>query len=158
MSPGASRVARILEERGVRFELRSFPDTSTAELAARSLGVELGSIVKTLLFRRKEDGKLFAVLVSGDRRLDNRRLREMAGGRVEMVPGDEVLRLTGYPPGGLSPVGLPEEVEVVFDVSLDRFEVLHAGGGDERTMLSIAKDDLFAICGGEMALLHREGD
>lgn len=158
MSPGASRVSRILEERGVRFELRSFPDTSTAELAARSLGVELGSIVKTLLFRRKEDGKLFAVLVSGDRRLDNRRLREMAGGRVEMVPGDEVLRLTGYPPGGLSPVGLPEEVEVVLDVSLDRFEVLHAGGGDERTMLSIAKDDLFAICGGKMALLHREGD
>lgn len=158
MSPGASRVAQILKERGVKFELRSFLDTSTAELAARSLGVELGSIVKTLLFRRKEDGKLFVVLISGDRRLDNRRLREAAGGRVEMVPGEEALRLTGYPPGGLSPVGLPEEVEVMVDLSLARFEVLHAGGGDERTMLSMAKDDLLSICGGKMVLLHREGD
>jgi len=74
-------------------------DTSTAELAARALGVGVGQIAKSLLFKAR-DGYIM-VVAAGDVRMDAKELKKTAGSKVRMANAEEVLEVTGYPVGGV---------------------------------------------------------
>ena len=71
--PTAARLADRLRQRGVEIEVRTLSDSArTAALAASALGVEVGQIVKSLVFLRQDTPVL--VLCAGDRRVDAERL------------------------------------------------------------------------------------
>ncbi|MGH9118271.1 MAG: YbaK/EbsC family protein, partial [Acidimicrobiales bacterium] len=86
MHPNAAAVARAAEERGLRIETTEYPDgTRTADDAARAIGVEVGQIVKSLVFT--VDGRAVLALVSGANRLDERKLGRLAGEGAEGAGG-----------------------------------------------------------------------
>jgi prolyl-tRNA editing enzyme YbaK/EbsC (Cys-tRNA(Pro) deacylase) len=98
--------------------------THTAEEAAVAAGCALGQIIKTLVVYVAGTPKL--ALVAGDRRLDDRLLSARFGvGRkqVKLASAEQVLELTGYPVGGVCPLGLPAPLPVLVDENLRRFEV-----------------------------------
>ena len=90
--------------------------TATVDTAAKALGVEPGTIAKTLAVRAGEH--LFLLVTRGNARLDNRKCKDEFGARPRMLGADETLELTGHPVGGVCPFGLKTPLPVYLDVSL----------------------------------------
>ena len=148
-----ARVQAALDALGYKGAIMSMPDsTHTAEQAAAAAGCELGQIIKTLA--AYVAGSPMLILVSGDRRLDDRLVAARAGtGRkqVKLASADQVLELTGYPVGGVSPFGLPAPLPVVVDAALRRFETVWLAAGTASAILPIQLDDLLRYLGSEFA-------
>ncbi|MBV9664135.1 MAG: YbaK/EbsC family protein, partial [Actinobacteria bacterium] len=91
MHRNVRRVVDAARALGVDIEPREFPDgTRTAQDAADAIGVELGQIVKTLVFL--VDGQAVAALVAGDNMLDEKRLAAAAGGSSSTRPDAQAVR------------------------------------------------------------------
>jgi prolyl-tRNA editing enzyme YbaK/EbsC (Cys-tRNA(Pro) deacylase) len=117
--------------------------TATVDTAARALGVEPGSIAKTLAVRAGEH--LFLLCTRGDARLDNRKCKDEFGARPRMLGPEETLAVTGHPVGGVCPFGLKTELPVYLDVSLQAFEVVYPAGGSLNTSVKVATERLFDL-------------
>ena len=90
----------------------------TANDAANSLNTEVGSIVKSLLFRNERNFLL--CLVSGDKRCSLNKLKKIFNSKdLSMASPDEVKDQTGYTIGGVSPVGHKNKLEILVDESLN---------------------------------------
>jgi prolyl-tRNA editing enzyme YbaK/EbsC (Cys-tRNA(Pro) deacylase) len=135
MHPTAARLAQRLHERGLEVEVRTLSDSArTAALAAASLGVDVGQIVKSLVFLRADEPVL--VLCAGDRRVDAERL-----GLVP-APADRVRSVTGFSIGGVPPLGHDAELETTIDESLRRFDVVWAAAGTPHDVFAIETEQL----------------
>ena len=101
--------------------------SATVALAAEAHGVMPAQIAKTICLRVGDETML--VVTSGIARLDNRKFKDRMGGKPRMLGGEEVLAVTGHPPGGVCPFGLPSPLPVYCDLSLKAFdEVVPAAG------------------------------
>lgn len=122
--------------------------TATSEMAAQALGVEVGQIAKTLVFKGKRDYVM--VVAAGDVKIDHRKLREVVGSKTRMATPDEVLQLTGYPIGGVCAVDLKNPVRILLDESLARFPVVYSAAGSPNSALPVNLEQLRQITGGEI--------
>lgn len=139
--------------------LREVGATPTVSDAAAVLGVDSEQIAKTLLFLiEKPDPERISpmpvvVISHGERRIDRKRLAAHFGvsnGRVRFAPADVVLELLGYPAGGVPPFGHRNRVPCILDASMVatavRYNgVFYGGGGDDRTMLKLALEELIRV-------------
>lgn len=131
-------------------------NTSTAQAAANACRCELGQIVKTLFFLA--DGRPTVVLVAGDRQVDTALLAQLVGiGRKKLKMGspDEVLAHTGFPIGGVSPVGQLKPSDIVVDDSLRRFENIWAAGGAGNAVFPASTESLVEAVNGQWAAVTR---
>lgn len=87
-------------------------------------------------------------MAPGDRRVDRAMLRETVGAKVRMANPDEVLALTGYPVGAVSPFAHPSPLPILLDRSLGRHEVLWMSGGTTDTLMALSWSDLRRLTGG----------
>ncbi len=128
--------------------------THTSPLAAEALGVEVGQIAKTLVFtgRCDADNKPQGVVVvtSGDVRVDTKKLKILVGFKPKFADGDEAQLLTGYPPGGVCPFDLPQELPVFIDVSMRRFPLVFAAGGTANSAVPVTIDQLLFLTKGSL--------
>lgn len=127
--------------------------TSTSPLAAQALGVEVGQIAKTLVFTQKgNNGEVRPLLVvtSGDVRVDLKKLRDLTGFKPRFAHGEEAEAITGFPPGGVCPFGVPNEIDVYVDVSMTRFPVVYAAGGTANSAVPVTVEQLLEVTGGKM--------
>ena len=146
---GEREVRDYLEARGYRGEVRTFGEsTHNAELAARELGVELGQIANTILLL--VDGAPVVVVISGDRRIDFKKVKALRGGKkVRLAGPDDVVSHTGFPVGAVSPVALPEGVPVYLDSSLLRFDTIYPAAGETNNMFRTTPAELATLSGAE---------
>jgi prolyl-tRNA editing enzyme YbaK/EbsC (Cys-tRNA(Pro) deacylase) len=144
MHPTAARLADRLRERGLHIEVRTLSNSArTAALAAAALDVEVGQIVKSLVFLRDEDPVL--VLCAGDRRVDADRLG------LRPAPADRVREVTGFSIGGVPPLGHDLELATTVDASLQRFEVVWAAAGTPHDVFAVPTSELIeAILGADV--------
>lgn len=153
------RVRLALQDLGLPGEVVEFEaSTHTAEDAAAAVGCELGQIVKTLFFLA--EGRPTAVLVAGDRQVDTARLAAIVGvGRkkLKMAGPDDVLARTGYPVGGVAPVGFVEPADVVVDDSLQRFAMVWSAAGSGNAVFAATTEDLVRAIGGQWAGITKDG-
>ena len=104
--------------------------TATAQEAAQSIGTVKGSIVKSLCFLVA--GEPVIALVAGDRKVNDHALAAHYGvsrKQVRLADAETTLRVTGYAPGGVPPIGHKQPLPILIDASLGRFEVLYAAAG-----------------------------
>ena len=119
----------------------------TANDAANSLNTEVGSIVKSLLFRN--EGNFFLCLVSGDKRCSLNKLKKIFNSKdLSMASPDEVKDQTGYTIGGVSPVGHKNKLEILIDESLNRFKNLYAAAGHPNCIFKISFVELLNLTNG----------
>jgi prolyl-tRNA editing enzyme YbaK/EbsC (Cys-tRNA(Pro) deacylase) len=122
----------------------------TAEDAAKSIGVKVGAIVKSLVFNLKEDltgyDHMILALIAGDRKCDILALEKLTGYRGELLrpDADFVKSKTGYSIGGVSPLGLPPDAKVYVDKSLNRFEEIWAAAGHPFCVYKCTYNDLIS--------------
>ena len=133
---------------GVSVEPRQFPEsTHTAADAAAAVGVEVGRIVKSLVFA--VDDEVVVALVSGPNRLDERKLAAAAGGRTAgRVDANAARDATGFPIGGVPPFGHRRPLRVFVDEDLLGHGEVWAAAGMPNVNFGIAPDDLVRASSG----------
>ncbi len=154
--PSSQRVAEAARDLGLEIELREFPEgTRTAEDAARAIGVDVGQIVKSLVFLA--DGQPVLCLVSGPNRLDAGRLAVVTGAaQVRRASADEVERATGFAIGGVPPFGHKRRLPVYCDRDLLAYDVVWAAAGTPKAVFAVEPQRLVQACGATVADLKEE--
>lgn len=125
--------------------LEADTSTATVALAAAVWNVEPGRIAKTLSLR--VGGRVILIVTSGDRRLDNRKLRQTFEAKGRMLDADEVLELTGHPVGGVCPFGLATDLPIYCDESLRDWDVVLPAAGSQRTAVKVPLARLAELTG-----------
>ena len=121
----------------------------TAQDAAKALDCNVGAIVKSLLFRAGDD--FILCLVAGDKRCSLNKLKKLKDKKdISMASPEEVKTQTGYTIGGVSPVGHLEDVEIVIDNSLERFNELFAAAGHPNCVFKINFINIQKITNGKI--------
>ena len=134
--------------------VRLAENTATCELAAEALGVEVGQIAKSLLYKGK-DGYMM-IVAAGEVRLDQKKLRQVGGRKVRMARPEEVLEATGFPVGGVCPIALKTPVPILLDDSLARYPIVYAAAGTANSALPVTLAQLQELTGGEVVSLAED--
>jgi prolyl-tRNA editing enzyme YbaK/EbsC (Cys-tRNA(Pro) deacylase) len=155
MHPNVVRVVEAARALGLEIVPRRFPDgTKTAADAAAAIGVELGQIVKSLIFA--VDGEVVLAYVSGANQLDEKKLALAAGGlKCTRVDADVVRQATGFPIGGVPPLGLATQMRVFIDPDLLQYDEVWAAAGTWNDVFPIDPKVLQRAASGVVVDLRR---
>lgn len=147
----AARVQALLETARSPARVVELPtSTHTAAEAAAALGVGVEEIAKSLVFLA--DGVPVVAVLSGADRLDEERLGcHLGASEVARASPEQVREATGYPVGGVSPLGLPEGVGVVLDRRLGDHDRVWAAAGTPHAVFPTALRELAELSGGDEA-------
>lgn len=148
---GVQRVARVLLDKGHPHGPVMLNDAArTAQQAADALGIAVGQIAKSIIFRRKSDDAAVLVIASGDRRVDEKKVEALvgAGGKLGRADADFVRAKTGFAIGGVSPVGHSTAPVTLIDRELFRFDEIWAAAGHPHGVFKLHPRDLAALTGG----------
>ena len=146
---GEREVRAFFDGIGLDKEIHSFEEsTHNSALAAETLGVEVGQIAKTILLLVDESPVV--VVISGDMRVDLKKVRAKRNGRkVRLAGPEDVVALTGFKVGAVSPVALPEGIPIYLDRSLERFGTIYPSAGETNNMFRTTPAELASLTGGE---------
>lgn len=123
--------------------------------AAAAIGVSVGQILKTLLFQDREGGFVVAI-ACGTGRVDRTLLAAVTGsGKLRVADAPAVLQVTGYPAGGVAPLGLPAQLSVVVDSAVMALPFAWGGAGREELLLRIAPADIVRLNNATVAEIVR---
>ena len=153
--PNVVRVMEAARERGLEITTKRFPEgTKTAADAAAAIGVSVGQIVKSLVFG--VDSEIVMALVSGSNQLDEKKLALAAGGaKCSRVDADAVRAATGYPIGGVPPLGLATKLRIFMDPDLLQYDEVWAAAGTWNDVFPISPSDLVSASHGVVVELRR---
>lgn len=140
-------VEDFLKHNNKEFEILRFEDTSTVLKAADSLGVTPGEIAKSLLFKVKDN--FIMILMAGDKRLDNKKFKELFHAKAKMPEAEEVSEATGHPIGGVCPFGLKKTIPIYLDYSLQSYIRVFPAAGASNTAIKISVLDLEKLTEGQ---------
>ena len=148
---GVERVARALQALGHAHAPQMLDGSApTAQEAADVLGVQLGQIAKSVIFRRKLDGVAVLVVTSGDRRVDEKKVSALVG-KVGRADADFVKSQTGFSIGGVSPLAHLYPPVTLLDAQLWRFDEIWAAAGHPHGVFRLTPDDLLRLTGAPQA-------
>ena len=157
-SPVKTNAARILDSAGVSYELREYPvdeDDLSAPHVAEAIGMPPEQVFKTLVVRGDRTGVLLAS-IPANAELDLKALAAASGNkRVELVPLKEVLGLTGYIRGGVSPVGTRKPYPLFLDETADLWDVISVSAGQRGCQMVLAPDGLARVTGAERCAIAK---
>ncbi len=118
----------------------------TAAEAAQALGVTVGQIAKSVVFRRKADDAAVLVVTSGDRRVDDQRVAALTG-KLGRADAEFVKASTGFSIGGVSPLAHTGKPVLLIDRDLFRFEVIWAAAGHPNGVFQLSPQQLVRLTG-----------
>jgi Cys-tRNA(Pro) deacylase len=155
LHPNVVRVVEAARALGLEITTRRFPDgTKTAQDAAAAIGVQIGQIVKSLVFA--VDGEIVMAYVSGANQLDEKKLAAAAGGtKCSRVDADAVREATGFPIGGVPPLGLATQLRIFVDPDLLQYVEVWAAAGTWHDVFAIDPHDLQRVTSGVVVDLKR---
>ena len=148
---GVQRVARLLQNKGHPHAPQMLDDAArTAQQAADALGIELGQIAKSIVFRRKSDESAVLVVTSGDRRVDEKKVEALVG-KVGRADAEFVKARTGFSIGGVSPFAHATPPVILIDRELFRFGDIWAAAGHPHAVVRLRPQDLEGLTGAPVA-------
>lgn len=152
LPPGVRRVAETLAALGHPHTPVMLDGAArTAQQAADALGVALGQIAKSIIFRRKTDDRAVLVVTSGDLRVDEKKVQAIVcgegGGKLGRADADFVKARTGFSIGGVSPLAHAEPPVTLIDAQLFRFDIVWAAAGHPHGVFRLTPDDLRRLTG-----------
>ncbi|MES1265023.1 MAG: YbaK/EbsC family protein [Variovorax sp.] len=148
---GVQRVARLLQDKGHPHAPQMLDDAArTAQQAADALGIELGQIAKSIVFRRKSDDAAVLVVTSGDRRVNEKKVEALVG-KLGRADAEFVKSRTGFSIGGVSPFAHATPPVTLIDRELFRFEDIWAAAGHPHAVVRLRPHDLEGLTGAPVA-------
>ena len=117
------------------------------EQAAAERNQRPEQIVRSILFQIRPE-EFVMVLVAGRDQVDWRKLRQFVGrSRVRMATEEEVLEVTGFRVGTVSPFGLKTPIRILVDESVLREEEISTGSGVRNMAIILKSSDLRQVLG-----------
>ena len=139
-----SRVAALLEQHGVSFEVLRHPPVFTSQEAAAVRGVALSSGAKALIC--KLDDRFVMFVLPADRKLDSKRVRQALGIRgLRFATAEELRDLTGLAPGAVPPFGSLFGLPTHCDSHLAENDRINFNAGDHSISISVRFLDYLEI-------------
>ena len=131
------RAIKALEKFDKSLKVQILQETArTAKDAANALNCEEGAIVKSLVFRAET--KFLICLVSGDKRCSLNKLKKVTSKKdVSMASAYDVKAQTGFTIGGVSPIGHINDLNIIIDRTLERFQIVYAAAGHPNSIFKI---------------------
>jgi prolyl-tRNA editing enzyme YbaK/EbsC (Cys-tRNA(Pro) deacylase) len=122
----------------------------TAQQAAYALGIAVGQIAKSIIFRRTTDDVAVLVVTSGDRRVDEIKVKALAG-PIGRADAKFVKNRTGFSIGGVPPLAHQEPSVTLVDRELFRFDEIWAAAGHPHAVFKLTPQDLVALARAPVA-------
>ncbi len=148
---GVQRVAALLQSRQHEHLPVMLDDAArTAQQAADALGIVVGQIAKSIIFRRKADDVAVLVITSGDRRVDEKKVEALVG-KIGRADADFVKAKTGFSIGGVAPLAHAQAPVTLIDRELFRFSEIWAAAGHPHAVFSLTPQQLESLCAAPVA-------
>jgi Cys-tRNA(Pro)/Cys-tRNA(Cys) deacylase len=149
-----TNASRILDSAGIRYEIREYEVDEldlSAPRVAEAIGMAPEQVFKTLVARGDRSGVLLACIPANSE-LDLKGLAAASGNKkVELVAVKEVLGLTGYIRGGVSPVGTRKAYPTYLDETAELWDVISVSAGTRGQQMLIAPSDLARVTDARLA-------
>lgn len=156
MHRNAERVQEALIARGATGRVVEFDaSTRTSADAAAAIGTTVAQIAKSLVFMAGEEPIL--VIASGVNRVCTKKVAALVGSEIRRPDGETVKRLTGFPIGGVPPIGHESPLRTLVDQDLFRFTEIWGAAGTPYAVFPTTPDELQRITGGTVADVREEG-
>ncbi|MCW5235192.1 YbaK/EbsC family protein [Verminephrobacter eiseniae] len=127
----------------------------TAQQAADALGIRVGQVAKSIIFRRQSDDAAVLVVTSGDRRVDEKKVAAQVG-KIGRADADFVKARTGFSIGGVAPLAHATPPVTLIDQDLLRFDVVWAAAGHPHSVFALHPDDLQRLTGAPVVDVVQE--
>jgi prolyl-tRNA editing enzyme YbaK/EbsC (Cys-tRNA(Pro) deacylase) len=139
------RVIAALAEHGLTGEVHVLSDSArTAQEAASALGIEVGQIASSLIFKLPDDSPLL-VITSGRHRVDTDLVAKNLGiEKLGRVDADYVKEKSGFSIGGVAPIGWVSPATILIDQALNDYEVVWAAAGHPHAVYPTTFSELIA--------------
>jgi len=156
----SSNLDQYIQDNDIQAEILHFEmDTPTVPIAAEAANVEPEQIVKSVLFMAEDVPVL--VITSGTSRIAWKMLAEYLGisrKKLKMANATEVLEVTGYVVGSVSPIGHRQKLRTIVEATIPTLEVVLGGGGELNALLRLTTAELLRITQPEIVALMPEQD
>ncbi|MBP6647910.1 MAG: YbaK/EbsC family protein [Burkholderiaceae bacterium] len=148
---GVQRVAAELRAKGHPHLPRMLDDAArTAQQAADALGISVGQIAKSIIFRRKADEMAVLVVTSGDKRVDEKKVEALVG-KLGRANAEFVKAKTGFSIGGVSPLAHATSPVTLIDRELQRFDEIWAAAGHPHAVFKLTPAQLVQMTDAPVA-------
>ena len=156
--PAKTNAARLLDQLGIRYELRAYevdPNDLAAETVAAKIGLPPEQVFKTLVARGDRTGVSMAV-IPGDQELDLKALATATGERkIQLVPVKELQSLTGYIRGGVTALAAKRDFPVYVEETIELFDVISISAGQRGLQILLAPADYLRATKARLAALSQ---
>jgi len=151
LSASAQKVQDALEALGVSLKVVELPgSTRTAIEAAQAIGVQVGQIVKSLVFKSKRTQRPILVIASGVNRVKEKKIEVLIDEPLGKADADFVREQTGFAIGGVPPVGHAQPIETFIDRDLLQYDEIWAAAGTPHAVFRLTPDELIRITSGTL--------
>ena len=141
-------VTRELDNKNIPYQVFVHPEQlKSLEQAANERNQQPEQVVRSIVFRISKQGYLM-VLIAGPKQIAWPALRKyLSISRISMANQEEVLALTGYKRGAVSPLGLPVSMRILVDTSLLDQDEISIGSGQQGVAVILRQTDLIKAIG-----------
>jgi Cys-tRNA(Pro)/Cys-tRNA(Cys) deacylase len=147
---GPDDLRRYIQERKLDAELIPVSEGHTSGKAADSLDISLEEVAKTIVFVDREGAPLLVIVGGSVRVRQNELARKLGTTKLRLATVDEVLKFTGFPAGGVSPIANLCRERVYMDGLLLGMERVYAGGGSDEYILKVRPADILKESGAQL--------
>jgi prolyl-tRNA editing enzyme YbaK/EbsC (Cys-tRNA(Pro) deacylase) len=142
--PSVTKFRKAAADLGVKGEVIQTKETArTADEAAATLGVQVGQIVKSLVF--EADGETVLVLTSGENKVDTDKVA--IAFNVGKADADKTREVTGYAIGGVPPLGHSTKMKILIDETFKKFDEIWAAAGHPHFVFPTTYEELIKLSG-----------
>ena len=144
------RLIAALAEHGCAGQIKVLSDSArTAAEAASALGIEVGQIASSLIFKLP-DGSPLLIITSGRHRVDTDLVAQNLGiEKLGRVDADYVKEQSGFSIGGVAPIGWVSPATILIDQALNDYEVVWAAAGHPHAVYPTTYDELIQCTGAQ---------
>ena len=148
-NPSVIRVTALLKELGCSGEVTILSDSARTALdAANALGIEVGQVASSIVFKLPSGNPLL-VITSGRHRVDTDLVAKNLGvEKLHRADADFVKNASGFSIGGVSPVGWVNKPEIILiDQALNDYDVAWAAAGHPHSVYPTSFEELARVTG-----------
>jgi len=151
------RVLAALQEHGLNSEVHVLSDSArTAQEAATALGIEVGQIASSLIFKLSDESPLL-IITSGRHRVDTDLVAKNLGiEKLGRVDADYVKEKSGFSIGGVSPVGWISPATILIDEALNDYKVVWAAAGHPHAVFPTTFAELVLVTGAKPVIVTED--
>ncbi len=149
------RAAQAILDKGMKGEIKVLADSARTALdAANALGIEVGQIASSIVFKLPSGNPLL-VVTSGRHRVDtNLVAKNLQVAELGRADADYVKSISGYSVGGVAPIGWITEPELTLvDRALEDYQEVWAAAGHPHTVFPTSFDELIRVTGGTASIV-----